>query len=190
MKKISMKTIPFVLLGILLTGGLSGAVDLGDGFLDVKWGTSPAELEEFTKIYEKNQIVYYMRADKIHTINEQVIPRVIYGFSENQFFSVHMMIENLEAFENLRKYMQDKYGLPEIVRTSQNTQILYQWKYRKIKMKLKQNQDSEVMKLSVYYSPISSKVNQILGEADQENTVQFLPIKKDKKPARMPILTF
>jgi len=46
------------------------------------------------------------------------------------------------------------------------------------------------MKLSIDYSPISSRVNQILGEANHESTVQFLPIKKDEKPQRMPLLTF
>lgn len=184
------KTIPVLFFCFLMVSSLSGAVDLNDGFLGVKWGTSPAVLEEFTKIYEKSNIVYYMRVGMVPTINEQVIQKVIYGFYEDQFFSVHMMIEDIEAYESLRSYMQDEYGTPKIVQTASNPQTLYQWKSKKTKIKLKRHHASGEMKLSVYYTPVSSMVNEVLGEANQEKTVQFLPIERDKKPERMPLLTF
>jgi len=190
MKDTIMKTIPLLVLGFFLFGGLCHAADLKDGFLDVKWGASPAEQEAFTEIYEKSGIVYYMRADKVHTVGDRVLEKTIYGFWKDRFFSVHMMIEDLESFNDVRRYMQDKYGTPKVITTTGNPQTQYQWKYKKAKMKLKRQHNPEEMKLSIYYAPISSEVNRVLGEANQEGTVQFLPIRRDEKPARMPLLTF
>jgi hypothetical protein len=65
--------------------------------------------------------------------------------------------------------MNRNYGLPKIKRAMPAEQTTYQWKHKKIKIKLKTYENRNNMKLAFYYTPFSRQVNESQQETFQEN---------------------
>ena len=57
-------------------------------------------------------------------------------------------------------------------------------------MKLKFYQKDRRMKLAFYYSPIADRLNEQEAEASQQQSLQYFPIERDKRPETMPLLVF
>jgi hypothetical protein len=153
----------------LLSSGSLYAADLKDGFFDIQWRTDLSQTAGFRKVGENLNVSYFINPKLVYTLNDIRIADVVYGAYANQFFAVYINIETIEVFAQLRRYMNRNYGLPKITRAMPAEQTTYQWKHKKIKIKLKTYENRNNMKLAFYYTPFSRQVNESQQETFQEN---------------------
>jgi hypothetical protein len=167
------------------------AADLEDEIFGLKWGAKQSSLNSFfSKVWSSSNVDFYIKPGEVRTINDVVVPEVIYGFYQDQFFAVYIKIDSIEVFDDFRRYMKSKYGMPQKTTSLKTDQTIYRWKYKKIKTKLKLYGKDNYMKLAFYYTPLSGKVNEAQKEKFQKESFKFLPIEKDKRPTYMPLLEF
>ncbi len=167
------KTIYFILLmTVFLTGTAKlQAADLKDSFFDLAWKTDLSQIEGFRKISENVNVSYFINPKRAYKIGDVKIMDVLYGSFANQFFAVYINIEAIDVFAQLRRHINQKYGLPKkkITNMAQpDQQTVYQWKYKKTKIKLKLYRDRDTMKMAFYHTPLSVQVNEGQQEAFQE----------------------
>ena len=159
----------FLLAVFLMSSGSLYAADLKDGFFDIQWRTDLSQTAGFKKVRENLNVSYFINPKLVYTINDIRIADVVYGSYANQFFAVYINIETIEVFAQLRRHMNRNYGLPKITRAMPAEQTTYQWKHKKIKIKLKTYENKNNMKMAFYYTPFSRKVNESQQEAFHEN---------------------
>ena len=169
------KTIYFILLitiFLTLTVRLQAA-DLKDGFFDLAWKTDLSQTDGFRKISENVNVSYFIHPRRAYKIADVKIMDVLYGSFADQFFAVYINIEAIDVFAQLRRHINQKYGLPKrkiINMAKPDQQTIYQWKYKKTKIKLKIYRNREDMKMAFYYTPLSVQANEDQQEAFQETT--------------------
>ena len=112
---------------------------------------------------------------------------MIYGAYKGEFFAAYIRLDSVELFDQINSYMNSKYGL-SVVKVRSGQQV-HKWKYEKIKIKLKGGYDGKKMKLAFYFTPLSNKLNEGQHEEDEES-IQVLPVKKNKKYPAIPLLIF
>lgn len=177
------------LFAMLLTPPVQGQ-SLDTEFLGLAWGTDIREHNGYALLYEKGNLRYYIQPDTVRVVKGFKIARVIYGTQDYHFFSAFLMIDSMETFDDIKAYMESRYGFPKMSWSAAGDQTTYRWKYKAIRMKLKFYQKDRRMKLGFYYTPISNRVNEQEAEAHQQKSMQFLPIERDKKPDALPLLVF
>lgn len=171
---------PFVCLIVIFSFGLSQASDLREGFMGTRWQTDLTSLENFLKIKEKDELSYYVNPTVKYVINDIQIPQVIYGAYHHKFFAVYIDIDTFDMYNNLKRYITEKYGKPKTKIRINPDRTVHSWKQGDTKIKLKLNEQSGDMKLGFYYTPLSAKVNAAQEEALQKETKRF---KVDKERA-------
>jgi len=159
-------------------------------FLGLSWGTDIRDQKGYELLYAKGDLRYYIQPDTVRVVKGFKIARVIYGTRDYLFFSVFLLIDSMEIFDDIKAYMEDRYGFPKISWSVAGDQTTYKWKFKTIGMKLKFYQQDRRMKLAFYYTPIADRVNEQEAEANQQKSLQFFPIERDKKPDVMPLLVF
>ena len=142
----------------ILTGVLHAA-ELGEGFLNIKWGTHISELPNFKKISGKDDLAYYENPTKIYTVFEVENPSIIYGFYKDQFFATYIQVDTFTIFERVQDHIREKFGPPKTKLKMKARQTIHRWKHQGIKIKLKLYELEGRMKLAFYYTPLSNKVN-------------------------------
>ena len=167
------KTISLILLtAVMFTGAARlQAADLKDGFFDLAWKTDLSQTDGFRKISENVNVSYFVNPKRAYKIADVEIMDVLYGSFTDQFFAVYIHIEAIDTFAQLRRHINQKYGPPKrkfINMGQPDQQTIYQWKYKKTKIKLKIYRNRENMKMAFYYTPLSAKVNEEQQEAFQE----------------------
>ena len=166
------------------------AANLTEGFSGIKWGTSVETLGHFKEISSHGEIGYYVNPDVLHTIGGFEVPQVIYGFFAERFFAVYAQIDSLEVYARIKNDLQSHYGIPKVVYGSTGQPEVYRWKSGQIKIKLKTDVSLRKIKVGIYYTPLSDKVNEEGEEKYRESEIKFLPIERDKEPLRLPLLDF
>ena len=167
------KAIYFILLlaVFLMDSGKLQAADLKDGFFDLAWKTNLSQIDGFRKISENANVSYFINPNRAYKIADIKIMDVLYGSFANQFFAVYINIEAIDVFAQLKRHINQKYGLPrkKITNMAQpDQQTVYQWKYKKTKIKLKIYRNRDSMKMAFYHTPLSVQVNEKQQEAFQE----------------------
>jgi hypothetical protein len=179
-----------VLAAICLAIGVAGATDLEAGFMGIQWASPASHQKGLTQLYKRKNMVYYSQPNIVHTIHEIPVPKVVYGFYEDQFFAVYIELESEDVFGEFREYLKSQYGNPDKSFSMKTGETVYKWKQGEVKIKLKTNEENYRMKLGFYYLPLSQKVNEEQMEKNQSRSLQFFPINKDEKPEIVPLLRF
>jgi len=179
-----------ILAAICLAIGVAGATDLEAGFMGIQRASPASHREVLTQLYKRKNVVYYSQPNIVHTIHEIPVPKVVYGFYEDQFFAVYIELESEDVFGEFRKYLKSQYGNPDKSFSMKTGETVYKWKQGEVKIKLKTNEKSYRMKLGFYYLPLSQKVNEAQMEKTQSRSLQFSPLKKVENPEIMPLLRF
>ena len=180
----------FSLLILLLFAGIIHADDLQEGILGLRWGTGVSGHGYLKRLYTKNQVDFYVNPNEVPTLYDISVPNAVYGFHSDRFFAAYLNIDTIEIFARFKKDMNEKYGKATSSMTAKDEQTVYKWNYKNIKIKLKLNEKDGRMKLAFYYTPISKEVNEQQQEMYNEKSYRFLPIEKDKKFERIPLLIF
>ena len=184
--------IGLICIFFIIMGGLGTvhAADLKEGFMGTKWQTDLNSLTNFLKIEDKGNISYFVNPTVVHVIDDVKIPQVIYGTYENKFFAVYIQIDTFDVYNQMKHYITEKYGRPKMTMQINPDRTTYTWKYNPAKIKLKLNEETGKMKLAFYYTPLSTKVNEIQQEAFQEKTKRFLNVDKDRAVQSLDLLKF
>ncbi len=188
MRKLSI-SILFIFI-FLLVPQIIYPADLQEGFSGIKWGTDISALKNFKKIGDSDRVSYYLNPNELYSINNIDVPHVVYGFYNEKFFAVFAVIDKFEVYSQLKSQLMTKFGDPQITLTVRQEQTIYRWKHKDIKIKLKLRGTDDKMKLAFYYTPLSSKIDENRVEELHERSYRFLPIDKDKKWERIPLLEF
>ena len=154
------KCVVYALAIMLALTGMSHADDIGQTFLDVKWGTNISELPDFKKISEKGDVTYYRNPAKVYTVYEVENPSVIYGFYKGEFFATYIQVGTYTVFERVKNHLSEKFGEPKTTLQMKTRQTIHRWKHQKIKIKLKLYELEGKMKLAFYYTPLSNRLNE------------------------------
>jgi hypothetical protein len=152
-----------VLVGVvILLQSPLWAAHLTEGFSGIKWGTPIETLSNFKEV----------------------------GFYAKRLFAVYAQIDSLEVYARIKNELQSHYGIPKVVYGGTGQPEVYRWKSGQIKIKLKTDDSLRKIKVAVYYTPLSDKVNEAGEEKFRESEIKFLPIERDKEPLRLPLLEF
>ena len=174
---------------ILISNPVSGQ-SLESEFLGLPWGNDIRHHKGYQLLYEKGDLRYFIQPDTARVVKGFKITRVIYGTHQHRFFAAYLLIDSMETFDDIKAYMEKRYGFPKVTWSVAGDQTTYKWKYKTVRMKLKFNQQDRRMKLAFYHAPIANQVNEAEAEASQQKSLQFMPIERDKKPENMPLLVF
>lgn len=168
----------------------AAAMPFEDGFSGIEWGAEVSELPAFESFRKQDGVDFFRTPLKVYTIFDMDVEDVIFAFYENKFFAAFFQIQSMDVYGKLKTHLTQAYGRPRVELTIKNEQTIYNWKGKDIKIKLKIRETDGLMKLGIYYSPISVKVNRQTGELYFDTSPKFFPIERDKKPERIPILRF
>ena len=174
---------------ISLLGTSVYASDIEDGFLQYSWGERSSKYSGLSMLGEKGDVIYYSKPGENYTVGNVSIDKVIYGFYKDQLFGVYLNIDSIEVYDKLFDHMKSLYGLPATKLTAEE-QSVFKWKQQSVTIKLKLNKPTQKMKLSFYYRPISSQLNEKQWENLDTSSFRFVPIKKDKKPEKFILFEF
>lgn len=175
---------------VLLITVSASAAELDDAFLGLSWGADLREQDGFSLLYQKGELRYYVNPDNVHEINGFEIPRIVYGTYQHRLFAAYLEIDSPAVFNEIKNYMESRYGFPKTSWSVAANRTTHKWKYKQIKMKLKSSEADSRMKLAFYYSPISKQVNEAEAEKLQQRSRGFLPVDRNKKPDALPLLVF
>ncbi len=181
----------YMLVAFVATApALASGTPFEDGFSGVTWGAEVSELPSFESFRAQDGVEFFRTPLKVYTIFDIDVDDVVFGFHEKKFFSAFVQIRSMDAYGKLKAHLIQAYGSPEMKLTMKTEQTIYTWKGKDIKIKLKIRENDGLMKLGIYYSPISDKVNDKTEDLYFDSSPKFFPIERDKKPERIPILRF
>ena len=183
-----------LLLGIFFAGLITNpclAQGLQEGFSGIRWGTSIEELGQLEPVGTKGAVAYYINPNIIHKFADIEVPHVVYGFHDNRFFVAYAHIDTIEVFAQLKSQLQADYGIPQVKYLSESGEpSVYRWKKDRLKLKLKVQKYTRKMKLGIYYTPISKKVNESQQEKYTETGIRILPRGKPVTMTHTQLLEF
>ena len=159
-----LKQLTYILILILISGGLLQADGLDKEFLGITWGTHISELTGFSKVSQKADVGYYKTPGKYYTIFEAENANVIFGFFKGKFFAAYAAVESIERFSRIKNHLTQKFGSPITILKTQNKQTILRWKRDNTKIKLKLNEKDGKMKLAFYFGPLAADVNEAQRE--------------------------
>lgn len=166
------------------------AADLKDGFMKYSWGDPKAKHLDLKRLHSKGEVVYYSNPNEVFTIEDIAIHDVVYGFYDHELFAAFIRIDTLEKYDAIERYLRSKYGLPATKVSSKDSLTTYKWKYQDVTLKLKTDQINGNMKLGIYYTPLVQDLRKNTLEIFEEQSFQFAPIDKNKRPEKFPFLVF
>lgn len=157
------------------------AQDLKDGFFDIPWGKYISELKGFQPLDKETEVSYYVKPDRGYQIENIQVTNVVYGFYADRFFAVYIAVDGIDVFGQLKKYISQKYGRPEINMESNPQQTIYTWKHERVKIKMKHREEEGRMKLNFYYTPLTGKANRAQADAFEEPPRRLFPLSDRKQ---------
>ncbi len=177
-------------LFIVLWFGASHAADIKDGFWGTPWQSDLSNTKDFLKIEEKDDLSYYVNPTVVYVINDIKINQVIYGAYKKKFFAVYINIDAFDVFNNMKRYITEKYGSSKMKMKIDPDRTIHSWRHHDAKIKLKLNEETGHMKLGFYYTPISEKVNAVLQKEIQLKSKRFLDVNKERAVETLDLLKF
>jgi hypothetical protein len=175
-----LKPLIFITVTFFICAGPLHAADLEDGIFGLKWGTSLSNLNEYSKLWSSSKITFYTKPGEVRVINNITVREIVYGANADQFFAVYINIDTLEVFDDFRRYMNSKYGIPNQNISMKDDLTIYSWEYKDTHIKLKLYGKKNSMKLAFYYAPLSGKVNEVQQEKYQAETFRLFPFEKGR----------
>jgi hypothetical protein len=180
----------WILVAMSIGAGMVAADDLESGVLGIAWKSSPDDNQDLTFLYKTDSIAYYFQLDTVYTIKEIPIHKVVFGFVNDQFFTASVHVANEEIFGSFRRYLTSRYGSPAKTFSTKSEETVYNWKHKEVRIELKTIEKDHQMRLSFYYTPLSSKMDKEVLKEIRQKAVRVLPITREGRPEMLPLLQF
>lgn len=184
-KRISLLIGGWLFLGCFVSSVLGS--DLGTTFEGIDWGSSITSQPGLKDVGRSEKVRYYQDTNRFYVLDGEPVDRVILGFYNNLFFAAYIDIDTPVLFATIKDRFVKKFGEYKITFSAKNNLTVYKWKYKDIKIKLKQWGKSGKMKVAFYYLPLSKMISEEKQEGFQERNIRFVPVEKDKKQERWTI---
>ena len=178
------------ILSMLIFFTPAAAFDLQKGMHGMQWASDITQYDHLTKVRESKKVAYYVNSNMIYQIGSQAVPDVFYGFYNDRFFAVFIKLRSPDQFYRTNRRFSARYGDPKVVHNSVSQQVIYRWKDADVKIKLKMRESIKEIKLAIYYSPISTKLNEERLEQEKLDVNGPCPSKEDKTVKSAPLLDF
>lgn len=169
------------------------ASDLSVGFLDARWASPAAEQKGLSQVGGIGKIAYYVNHQREYKIYGTAVEEVIYGYFDDKLFAVYVDMEGMDAFSQIRGYVQHKYGVPKISRETRGDLTTYSWKVDETRIKFKHYETSGRMKLAFYYMPIAGLANlemKLEGDEPPEPVFPLTGRRQREAIQQMELLSF
>jgi hypothetical protein len=132
-----------------------------DGFSGIKWGTEFSEVK--SDMVESRSIanptepdvkikIYYTKKGDNLKMGEAQLDKIEYGFFRGKFAEVHITATGSENFNQLRKFLFEKYGTRE-----KSTQGLYSWNGPVTRIALRYEEPTQTCLLTISSTTITFK---------------------------------
>lgn len=159
--------------GVMLFIGVSlaRAADIQNGFSGIKWAADVAAVAGLSELSVQQDLGYYVRSGDNYTLNDVILGQVIYGFYQGKFFAAFLNVNPGKDAEKIKNYLTTEYGPVRAQLRIDRT--IYIWEHGNIKIKLKLYENKPNAKLSIYYTPLSTKLNESRLETDFEKTIKL-----------------
>jgi hypothetical protein len=154
------------------------------------WGSPIEDHPNLVLVQETEMAAYYTDDKTVFQVADQKVDRVVYGFYKGKLFAGFIHLSLPVQFVNLKSHFSKRYGPATINYGKEGKPTVYRWKTGHIKIKLKISESGKEMKLAVYYTPLSKKLNEERLENQADTSRRFLPIEKDKTPEMVPLFRF
>ena len=118
------------------------------------------QYKHLTKVREADMVAYFANADTLYQVANQPVPGVVYGFYQDKFFAVYIKLQSPDQFYITARRFTTRYGNPKVTFIAESQQTIYRWKDADVKIKLKRSESNGDLKLAIYYTPLSDKLNQ------------------------------
>ena len=125
----------FVLLAVLMMAGPVSAQALEREFLGLSWGDDIRDQSGYALLYAKGDLRYYTQPDTARVVKGFNIAQVVYGTYKHRFYAAFLMIDSMETFDDIKAYMEARYGFPKISWSAAGEQTVYKWNYNAIPLK-------------------------------------------------------
>lgn len=169
------------------------ASDLSVGFLDARWASPAAEQKGLSQVGGIGKIAYYVNHQREYKIYGTAVEEVVYGYYDDKLFAVYVEMEGMDAFSQIRSYVQHKYGVPKISRETRGDLTTYSWRIDDTRIKFKHYETSGRMKLAFYYMPLAGSVNlemRLEGDEPPEPVFPLTGRRKLEAIQQMDLLSF
>jgi hypothetical protein len=155
-----MATRPIVIILAVILGLATSlpAADLQQEFNGIQWSASSKKITRLQESAAKGAVRYFQRTGDRFTIADLTFDHLIYGFYQDQFFAVFINLQSDAEFNQIKDHLTRTFGKPRA--NFRMNETVFIWDYRKIKIKLKQDEKGRSYKLAYYYRPLSEKLNE------------------------------
>lgn len=154
------------------------------------WGSPIEDHPNLVLVHETDMAAYYADDKTVYQVADQKVDRLVYGFYKGKLFAGFIHLSLPVQFVNLKSHFTKRYGPATISYGREGQPTVYRWKTGQIKIKLKTSETRKEMKLAVYFTPLSKKLNEERLENQADTPRRFLPIEKDKTPEMIPLFRF
>ena len=192
---LSLKIFLVVLLaigGVSVFAEVSVAAGIQIGFGGIAWATPLNQINNCTKVGEREGIQYCIRKDQFHTLLGEMVSDVLYGFHQDTFFAVFFGIEDDEAYSLTKRRLVEQLGVPGTTLDREGTMSTHRWTDGLVQIELFNDTSEQGFKLVYYYMPIAKKVLRTHKSLlpPKRLGIPFFPTKKGDIPEAMRILEF
>ena len=137
----------------------------------MQWGAPASDYPEFSAVGEQGEVRRYVKKNESLAIANIKPERVVYGFYRDRYFAAYLMFPSASGFESVKAHVIDLYGSPRAqLRVSQT---VYIWERKNVKVKLKRFEKEKGFKVGLYFTPISTEVNDSRLEKGFEKSIQL-----------------
>lgn len=173
---------------ILISFTPISAFDLEQGMHGMPWASPASQHPYLNRVSDSNQVVYYVNSKMIFQVVNQSVTDVFYGFYEDQFFAVYIKLRTRGQFDHLNLLFSKYYGTPKVEKNTVGQYVVYRWKDGDVKIKVKMKESIGDIKLAVYYTPISTMLNEENFEKIKPDIYDPAASKEDKNLKSVPLL--
>ena len=147
---------------LTLSGPPAHAASLQSGIHGMAWGGHAADYAQLEKIREEGGASYYVNRQMVYRTGGDPVTGVVYGFYHDRLFAAYIKMRTANQAYYLERHFRDVYG-PAKVKVS-GRETIYRWEHGDLRIKLKDNNANEEIKLGIYYQPLAKELNQTLVE--------------------------
>lgn len=190
MKRFYQSLIGVVSLLMVAFVSVAASEPLDSGLHGMKWASSVAAYPDLVKIYENAAVSYYVKAGTFYHLADARVDRLVYGFYNGKLFAGFIELATPLQFTNLKNHFSTRYGDPAVAHDVDGNRTVYRWKNGPIKIKLKLREAGKGMKLAIYYTPLSERINEAHAEQDAQVSGEGAPSDQTDESVDMPLFNF
>jgi hypothetical protein len=122
---------------------------------ELPWGKDFSTFKNLTFSHESNDIKYYVvKGEKVCEVTKVAAAKVTYAFKGGKLYARIVNIFDSSDLDKLYKHFSDSFGKSKV--STQDGWTVNKWTKGDVKIKLKEDIEGTVHKLTMYYMPLAN----------------------------------